>query len=105
MQSSCCMVSSLSLTPPLPVNIHPAGAHTSLHLLSRLLNSVLSATFVSTSLFFSRVICEVYLHPQRGQSLSDGSLLLGLLLAVHKGCMRTLIPQPKLELLTAPQKL
>ena len=39
-----------------------AGTCVNIHLLSRLLNSVLSATFVSTSLFFSRVICEVYLH-------------------------------------------
>ena len=39
---------------------------TQTHLLSRLLKRVLSATFVSTSLSFSRVMMEVYLqHEQK----------------------------------------
>ena len=50
-----------------------------LYLLSRLLNSVLSATFVSTSLFFSRVICEVYLHMPVGNTHREGRRRVGLL--------------------------
>lgn len=41
---------------------HTMRTNTCAHLLSRLLNSVLSATFVNTSLFFSSVTFDVYLQ-------------------------------------------